>query len=179
MRAKFISILLFFSLTAPVVITFSILKVQQKQIKREVKWKMIAGLNDEELVLHKFSKKDKTKLKWKHSKEFEYKTQMFDVVKTIHKGDSTYYWCWWDHAETKLNKRLAGLFVNALGNDTDNQENKLCLDAFYKSLYFTDNLLEIETEFFPVFNENKFHYLAKKYFSERSIVIPPPKFCWV
>lgn len=116
------------------------LKNQQKQIKREVKWKLIEAVDRSELVLIKFSEEDKrTQLNWKHSKEFEYKGEMYDIAETEVHGDTTFYWCWWDHEETALNKQLNRLFSFALGNSPTHKQSQEKLIQIFKSLYFFRN----------------------------------------
>ncbi|MDZ7846951.1 MAG: hypothetical protein U5L96_09340 [Owenweeksia sp.] len=136
MKRKVLGILLLFCLVAPVVATFTFLRYQKSQVRREVKWKMIAGLDKEELVLLKFTEEEsQTELRWEHSKEFEYKGQMYDIVEKSIQGDTIYYWCWWDHEETKLNKQLDGLLANVLGNNPQRQEKKSQLADFFKKLF--------------------------------------------
>lgn len=97
---------------------------------------MIDGMNKEELVLIKVTKAEsESKLRWEHSKEFEYKSQMYDLVSSETKGDSIFYWCWWDHQETKLNKQLAELVTKALNGDPQRREKKERMHAYFKSLY--------------------------------------------
>ncbi|PTB91022.1 hypothetical protein C9994_16285, partial [Marivirga lumbricoides] len=110
----FASISLFIILFAPGLITYSWLSHQKRAVKHEVKWKMIAGMDKNELVLLKFTSEEAKVLKWEHAKEFEYQNEMYDVVEQQTIGDTTYYWCWWDHEETALNKQLSLLVVKAL-----------------------------------------------------------------
>ena len=50
---------------------------------------MIAGIDKKELVFFEFSHtENQQKLKWKHSKEFEFNGEMYDVVKKITSTDS-------------------------------------------------------------------------------------------
>lgn len=97
---------------------------------------MMAGVDKEELVLLKFTETEKqTQLKWKHAKEFEYHGQMYDIVEMEIKGDTTFYWCWWDNKETRLNKQVDELLAYALGKDSQHTENQSRLLTFYKSLF--------------------------------------------
>ena len=111
---------------------------------------MIAGLDKSELVLLKFSEKEASQsLKWKHSKEFEYRHQMFDIVETVSKGDSILYWCWSDNAETELNLKLQEFTAAAWGDNPQKKQKQDQLNQFYKSLYFTssiDSLLATRSE---------------------------------
>jgi hypothetical protein len=129
-------ILLLLCLWAPFVDTYSRLKYEKKQVKREIKKKIIAGLDKSELALVKVSKlTSKTALNWKHAHEFEYQGQMYDVVEVQQVGDSTYYWCWWDAAETQLNRQLSQLVANALGNNPQHRETQNRLIRFVQHLY--------------------------------------------
>ena len=107
LKKQIISIFLLFMLIAPAVVTYSWLQQRKRAVKKEVKWKMIAGIDKSELVLLKFSKAEtSTKLKWKHSKE------------------------------TKLNKQLDELLVGVYQYDSKSKEKQDLLYKFYKSIYF-------------------------------------------
>ncbi|WP_290821870.1 hypothetical protein [Flavobacterium sp.] len=136
MKKQIISIFLLFMLIAPAVVTYSWLQQRKRAVKREVKWKMIAGIDKSELVLLKFSKVETTtKLQWKHSKEFEFNNQMYDIVDKIVSKDSIKYWCWWDFEETKLNKQLDNLLVGVFQHDSKSKEKQDLVYKFYKSIY--------------------------------------------
>ncbi len=175
MKSKVFGILLIFCFVAPVTTTYIILKYQKKQVKREIKWKLISGIDKEELVLLKFTEEEKqTQLNWKHSKEFEYKGEMYDIVETKIVGDTTYYWLWWDHEETKLNKQLNQLVSFALGHNPKNQENQKRLEKFFKSLYFSENENKELLTFFEV--NSKFYFRQNFYPSVFLIPpVPPPE----
>lgn len=114
------------------------LQYEKSVVHREVKWKMIAGLDQEELVLLKFSNEEtKTELRWEHSKEFEYKGQMYDIVSKEIKADSVFYRCWWDHEETLLNKKLTKLVAKALDLDENNRGAYLDLRGYLWSFFYT------------------------------------------
>jgi hypothetical protein len=105
-------------------------------IKKEVKEGLITSLDKEELVLLTFTEEEtREKLNWKHSNEFAFNDQMYDVVKLETKGDTSYFWCWLDHEETKLNRQLKELVNHTLGNDTQNREKQKQLITYFKSLY--------------------------------------------
>ena len=141
MPKRLIAISLLFILFAPVVTIFLYLQYEKKVVRREVKWKMIAGLDQEELVLLKFSKEQtETELRWEHSKEFEYNEQMYDIVSTEIKGDSIFYRCWWDHEETALNKRLKNLVVNAFDQDENKRDAYMHLQVYLWSFFYTEIL---------------------------------------
>jgi len=127
---------LFFCFITLLVGTYVSLKLHEKQVRKEVKLKMISGLDKHELVLLKFTEKEtQTNLLWKHSKEFEYNGQMYDVVESLIQGDSIFYWCWWDCIETKLSQQLNDLVDIALGNSEQQKHHQKQPTAFCKSLY--------------------------------------------
>ena len=161
-------------LIAPAVVTYTWIQQRKRAVKKEVKWKMIAGIDKSELVLLKFSKKEtETKLQWKHSKEFEYNNQMYDIVDKITTKDSIKYWCWWDFEETKLNQQLSKLLANVYQTDIPTKEKQSQVIEFYKSLYFVHGIvwepfIDSERFFSKTFNTNFYNYLLLK------IDNPPP-----
>ncbi len=136
---------------------------------------MIAGIDREELVLLKFTEEEKqTQLNWKHSKEFEYRGQMYDIVETSIIGDTIYYLVWWDHEETKLNRQLDELVHFALRNSPKNQENQKRLQEFFNTLYFIENKIKESVAFTEA--KNKCHFGQKTYYSiSHSPPVPPPE----
>ena len=136
-KVRLMGIFVLLCLITPFASTYVFLKLQKKQIKKEIKWKMIAGLDKDELVLLKFTKEEaQIKLRWEHSKEFEYNGEMYDIAQKSTQGDSIFYWCWWDHKETKLNQQLNVLIAFVLGNNQQRKNNLEQLANFYKSLFY-------------------------------------------
>lgn len=123
----------------PVATTIISLRFERKMIRKEVKRMIIAGLDKKDLVLIKLTRSEKkTQLRWKHSKEFEYKGQMYDIVEKEYKNGITYFWCWWDFEETSLNKKLTRLAAHIFDNSTNKQQKEKKLSNFYHSLYFEE-----------------------------------------
>lgn len=156
------------------------LSIEKSLIRHDVKRKMIAGLDPEELVLLKFSKLDeKTNLHWKHSKEFEYNGQMFDVVSKEIKGDSILFRCWWDHKETSLNKRLRILVAKALHQDKKSGNARRNLRFYFGILYYKENAIWRalpNSDNTVVYQEvNRTEHLSSLQISPPT---PPPKDIW-
>lgn len=138
---KLISIILLLSLILPFVGTVSWLNYQKKQVKRQIKHQIIAGIDKSELVQFTFTKAQiKEELNWKHAKEFEYNNSMYDIVEADTTENSLTFLCWWDYKETKLNKQLTKLLAQFLGNDQQNKNTKTRFAQFYQSLYHTKNI---------------------------------------
>ena len=136
---------------------------------------MIATIDRQELVYLSFSINDtKTKLRWEHSKEFEYQHQMYDIVESELKGDSVFYWCWWDHAETSLNKKLNDLVAGIMQKDPQHQQKQSRMMDFFRSLFLpvTKQLYDVCTE--P--EQHDFFQSAHQLFSHHfPPLTPPPK----
>lgn len=131
--------MLFICLAAPFAGTFTWLQYKKQLVKKEVKWKMIEGLDKEELVLLRFTAEEtQTLLKWKHPGEFEFNGEMYDIVESFFAGDSVFYYCWWDHDETHLNKQLNGLIARAAGQNEQTKDRVNKMYQFFKSLYFDE-----------------------------------------
>ena len=134
---------------------------------------MIAGLDPAELVLFKFTRLEaQTKLRWEHSKEFEYRGQMYDVVSSETKGDSIFYRCWWDHKETQLNKKLNILVAKALDQDQNNGEALLNLHFFLGTFFYSKpiDLQFISFQKISEVYEDEIHSV-----SFNSLLMSPPK----
>jgi len=143
-------------------------------VKKEVKWKMIEGLDREELALIRISKDQSDHLKWEHSKEFEYYDEMYDVVYKKETTDSLFYWCWWDHEETQLNKQLASLTKLLLDSDTKRKESTSRIAFFFKSLYSEST--KVQKQFFAEENRaSVFFYNTDWKSLEFSPSTPPPR----
>jgi hypothetical protein len=165
---KSLSIWLLVVLIAPAVLAVSWLHFEKRQVKREVKWNMIAGLDNEELVLLKFTQVDSAKLRWEHDREFEHQGEMYDIVERQIKGDTTYYYCWWDHEETKLNQKLQSLLAEIWQSNSNKKEQEEHLIALYKSLFISNEIV-CET----ASREDLAHY-AHYLYGVKKREIPPP-----
>ncbi|ADR22822.1 hypothetical protein MATR_33320 [Marivirga tractuosa] len=166
---------LIFCLLAPALVTCLWLKHQKRQVKREVKWKIIDGIDKSELVLIQLTKAEaKEKLHWEHSREFEFKGEMYDVVEFEETADSIKYWCWWDYEETALNKKLAEVVNNLFGNNPEKQEKEQKLISFYQSL-FSEKVFQWQAlQFFGISNP----ITGYKFYLEdfiNSVPSPPPQ----
>lgn len=164
-----ISILLIFSFVIPFGGSYIILQFQKQIIKKEIKQKIIKGIDKNELVILRF-KKDETfyKLKWEDSKEFEYEGEMYDIVECTEANDTITYWCWLDHAETKLNKQFDALINKNTEQNPLNQENIKRVTRFLNALY-SQKIFEFkcyyEKQIFTKLIETSFY---------KSLSIPPP-----
>lgn len=170
---KIVAILLLFSLFLPFLGTISLFNIQKYQAKKELKRKLITGLEDSALVLLVFTKKEKESLYWEHEKEFKYQGFMYDIVKQKVEGTRYFYWCWKDHKETLLYKKLEKLVALALGDDPLQKQNQLQLKWFHNLLFFKSETPYSFTVFTEEKNHKKFNY-SNNYTSLQIIPTKPP-----
>ena len=115
------------------------LSYERGQIKRSIKRKLMHSVNKSELVLLKFTPEESEKmLRWEHSKEFEYKGEMYDVVETRIEDGFIYYWCWEDKEETVLNRELERLVLDHSGFNKKNIKQTKNLSNYLASLFFSN-----------------------------------------
>lgn len=172
---QFLSISLLLIIALATLFPFAYLKMERKAIRKSIKHKIIAGIDKKELVLLVFQKDEvDQKVKWKHSKEFQYKGEMYDIVATEFANDSVSYWLWWDKEETALNQKLANLVKqNFAQNPYQNNKNQLII-TFFKTLYFHQE----KTQSNFVLNDEIAHftlYFQDFSFWQQSPPLPPPK----
>ncbi len=137
MKRRIYVLLFLFSLAAPFAGSYLWLQHQKAQIKKQVKWDLISGMDKADLVLFGFSLTELETLRWEHDREFEYLGEMYDVVAVEKDGDTNWYWVWWDHKETRLNQHLEKLVTQAWAGDPLQKKNKDRLISFVKNLYCT------------------------------------------
>lgn len=169
----FLAILLLCTFLLPFVGRYASIEYQARVVKKQVKRKMIAGINCTELVPLTISKQDAAnKLNWHHSKEFEYLGQMYDIVYTDSLGnDSLQYWLYWDNEETKLNRQLASLVANVLGHDPVQQDRNAQFNNFAKDIF----CIEIFTLQKPLPYSSALRYsLAGASLNQPAVPLAPP-----
>ncbi len=136
---------------------------------------MIAGLDESRLVKLVFTHEEaKVMLHWEHSKEFEFNGQLYDVVRQQYGASLVTFWCFPDHAETRLQKQLTTLLRINLQKDTQRQEKQSQVRHFYKNLFYSYNrdthlyTMAMKVDYF-FYNQN---HPGPPYISSPS---PPPR----
>lgn len=161
MKRRLAVILLIFVLIAPSAVTYLWLRHQKEMVRKQVKHQMIEGIDHEDLVYLKFAKSElNSEVRWEHSKEFEYREQMYDIVERIETKDSVAFWCWWDYEETRLNRELKKLAQDAFRQNPQKNDRQSRLFSFLKCLYYdppfqwsaTDQFTKTNRDFFWINN---------------------------
>lgn len=128
--------MLFSGLFLPYIFTYSYLSYQKKCVRKKVKREIIASIDSADLVLLAFTKIESANLSWEHAKEFEFQDKMYDIVYRKETRDSTFYWCWLDHEETNLNKKLSELSTISWNQNKEKKDKTQKLAQWGKDLYF-------------------------------------------
>jgi hypothetical protein len=117
---------LLFVLLLPLSGEYIWLSLKKMTVKSQVKHRMMASIDKSEFMMLRFTTETAAdELEWEHSKEFEYKGEMYDVIQSSITTDSAIYWVWWDAEESQLNKELKALVDQTLTNSTNKSEQNL------------------------------------------------------
>ncbi len=135
---------------------------------------MISGINPEMLLVLRFSHTDASRLlNWEHELEFEFKGNMYDIVKVTRTNDSVSYLCWPDHRETLLNIELNRLVDMAMGDNSENKQNNKRLIDFLQQLYPPE---QTESSLIPEWDIGSILIYRENIVTRfLSIDLPPPK----
>ncbi|MCO5725639.1 hypothetical protein [Robiginitalea marina] len=136
-KKQLLSIALLLTLLLPIAGTLGWMGLQKWQVKREVKQRMLAGIDRGQLVQIRLSLAEaNTLLEWEHDAEFRYQGEMYDVVDSYREGNHIIYWCWPDREETRLYRELEDLTARALRNDPLRDKSRGQVISFMKTLFF-------------------------------------------
>jgi hypothetical protein len=171
----FIAIFLIAVLTFPFWGSYSYFHLEKKKIMTEVDRALSTGMDKTKLVNFRFSVEDsKTRLTWKHSREFVYQGQMYDIVEQRQDGEFIVFTCYKDNKETRLENNKEKIIAKAIGQDPVRKNQSEKMTDFFKTVFSSD--------FFswnPYFLQPKvFHYsLFTIHYSlfTQAPLSPPPK----
>ncbi len=165
--------MLILSLLTPFMIFTWFVSIEKQRIKKDVKEKIVSGLDKNELSLIALSVKEaEYKLRWEHSREFEYNGTMYDIVEKKESADSLFFWCWEDHEETSLNRKLSSMVNREIGSDKSLQSRYLAFSGFFSSLFSPVEKPKVDLNLSG--EENYFSCYKINYLSLRKAPEPPP-----
>jgi hypothetical protein len=171
-----VSFVLLFCLIAPFTGAYLALRYQLLKNSSEVLAKLKTTECNPDLILLKFSSSEaKAKLKWHKNDEFEFKRDMYDIVKQEINQDSSFFWCYKDNKETKIRKDFKLLVNNALNGDSPKKNgSKISIDFFKLICLSSFNYLYTESPLASIASD----FIATSYFINKfSPPKPPPKIC--
>lgn len=130
--------------------------------------------NPTQMVWLKFTKEEiKNDLRWEHKGEFEYKGQMYDISRRIEKGDTTYFYCYWDKLETLINAKLNDLIALHTAGKNKQRDNELIVSLFKAVYLTTNNIVEIDFPTLVAMNTAAIH--TAHYNTDLKLESPPPQ----
>ena len=138
---------------------------KQYIIQREIKQEIRKGLKDEDLSLIIVSNNDETGMCWTEpNKEFEYKGEMYDVVRIKINNQKRYYYCINDVKEKKL---IVDFYKNHSSKKEEKNIKRTLNDTYFAQQYYLmSHIIASDFHF-------KFDFLYKSNFVED--LTPPPK----
>ncbi|MDR9442710.1 MAG: hypothetical protein RI842_08310 [Schleiferiaceae bacterium] len=116
MRRSILALILLGVLSAPIWLSYGLLRWQIHQWRQEVKTQLLQQMPAEALTSFRFSRAQAAALEWEHAGEFAYQGQFYDVVRRDTLGDSLELLVWPDHAESRLHQRIDRLLSPRLQN---------------------------------------------------------------
>ena len=132
-----LTVFLFLTLLLPFGSTYLLLPLRKQLIKREVRELLAEEAPREGVTLLQFSRAEsRALLRWEHDREFEYRGQLYDVISVTERGDSVWYECFHDRAETELNRRQQELLARTHTPQDLDTSIYTQLFSFLRSLYF-------------------------------------------
>ncbi|MCZ7555946.1 MAG: hypothetical protein M5R41_06035 [Bacteroidia bacterium] len=111
----------------------------QQQIRHDVRKRIKAGVSEKDLVRlaipTSLETSPNTRFQRIHAKEFRFDGKMYDIVRQERRGDTTYYACIYDDAETALFAGLHRMMQDEMQSNPERrrqqQEIRRMVDALY------------------------------------------------
>jgi hypothetical protein len=128
------------------------LKLQS--VRSKVKLELLNKVEESKLVLVKVARTleqtPNNQFKKNHDKEFEFLGEMYDVVNTVERRDTTYYYCYQDRDESDIIRGINRWIKDNFGNSKEKNETEDIQKVFFEKDY------EVATLFcYPSFAMNE------------------------
>ncbi len=161
---KILSIILISVLLSNFLDYYVLFRIMQNNIQREIKYQIRTELKDNELTV--IPANDIENIHWiKTGKEFKYKGEMFDIIRTKTKDKKKFYYCIWDKKEKKL---IAAYNKIRNHKNKNKRANKLLkIKLFFQNIGISTIQNESNIVYFKTIAD-----LARGYLR---ITSPPPK----
>lgn len=167
-------VVLLFVFVLPLLSSYVYLTYERAQVRKSVKRMILQGMSDEQLVGLQFARADSASaVRWKHSREFQFRGEMYDIVRMENRGDSILFLCWKDNQESKLDSQLHALIDHTMGNHPPGKTTNHQLYKFYSNLYCSAYSIHLALY---QSNTNYRNYLDDIYPEPyRQLIDPPPQ----
>lgn len=154
---------------------FVVFKIEQTQVRKEIKHQIKSGLRENDLHLFVYSKKEFEQFDWvRKDLEFELNNEMFDIVRSENKDDTVLLYCVNDKEETLLFAQLDEMIRKKMEQESSSSQNSSRkLVKFFK--LFNCILPQFENKYqSEEADQNTFSELISHYLSPYIKVSSPP-----
>lgn len=116
----------------PFAATFLWFKAEQHAVKKHVKRHIMQHTQKDELLEFTFLHNDTAQLNWKHSREFEWQGEMYDIIYRSHIDGVITYHVWHDSEETQLNNQINRMYHAMFFQQKDSSSQDICFQLILK-----------------------------------------------
>ena len=169
---KTTSIILLLALSLNASVYYLYLKLRQTKARKEIKMKIKAGVPEDELTLFYYSEANKHEFDWKHSREFNHRGVMYDIVREENPEPGVrLLYCVTDHQETLLFGNLKKLVTQQEQNLPATKKANTLLGMFLSGLFFAE---KIHISNILTFNELSWPKKNEGYIQPPTKILSPP-----
>lgn len=111
-------------------------------IKKNVKERLQGEYEGKKILVkipESWNSKPPAEFSWHEDDEFEYRGQMYDVIRKETHGSEIWYYCHRDKAETTLLRQLAQYVSRYLHQNSDEQQETNLLDSYLDQVFLASN----------------------------------------
>ncbi|HPF12371.1 MAG TPA: hypothetical protein PKW08_13270 [Flavobacteriaceae bacterium] len=149
-----------------------LVKVEQRQLRREVKQRIRAGVSESDLVRIEITSDNNKALQWKDRNEFYFQGELYDIVRTEHNGSHTVYHVLPDEKE----HALIAAYLHKQENSKDQRSESALSVKFSQMVFKIPNSPYMED---PLVFEDRstciFNYANHYHSIILDITSPPPQ----
>jgi hypothetical protein len=133
---KALSIITILCFIIPAISVYIFLLAEKENIKKVNREKTLSENNFNNWIKIELTEEEAQELiEWENDHEFEYKHNMYDVVKKEKSGNHLIYWCYQDLEESFVNEQIGELFSYLTGGHSTRPETRHLLEKIFKKLY--------------------------------------------
>jgi len=156
---------------------YFVFKIQQREIKKEFKRLLFAGIAEDKLVVIEFDKNRKPgkgeEIKFIENHEILYHNTFYDIVRKEIHGSVTKYFCIADHDETILFAQLNKVLKNEMNKKSDRKKQNTSLKQM--SNLFAFSVIRPDFNAFSLDFSSGINYQFSLKLWNPSKLTPPPK----
>lgn len=151
---------------------YPVFRIMQLGIQEEMELRIAASIPTEQL--HAIAVGSSEEVDWQRAgKEFKFRNDLYDVVRSESRGDSTVYYCVKDSEEEKLFDGFEELAKKEMNRKGEQEAGKDLLKIFFNLYAESSPAAVVSEEHMPAF----FHYSTSFSAPARELSTPPPEHC--